>query len=152
MAYEFELPVKDSMELAKGELKQDLQDKRAKIKEEMLARIRRNDLEYFREECAKLDAWADDLKQGLEREIKLIDREISQLRKDERTAATLEQTLEIRKQINALEKKRREKIRDLYKEQDRIDEKRDELQAKIERQLQGRSFTEELFIIRWVLE
>ena len=109
-------------------------------------------MEYFREECEKLDAWADDLKQGLEREIKLIDREISQLRKDERTTATLEQTLEIRKQINALEKKRREKIRDLYKEQDRIDEKREELQAKIERQLQGRSFTEEMFVIRWVLE
>jgi hypothetical protein len=29
-----------------------------------------------------------------------------------------------------LEKKRREKIRDLYWEQDRIDEKRDELQRK----------------------
>jgi len=148
----FELPAKESMELAIVELAKELQDQRANIKEEMLARIRRNDLEYFREECAKLDAWADDLKQGLEREIKLIDREISQLRKDERTTATLEQTLEIRKQINVLEKKRREKIRDLYKEQDRIDEKREELQEKIERQLQCRSYAEELFVIRWTLE
>ena len=148
----FELPAKESMELAIVELAKELQDQRAKIREEMLARIRRNDLEYFREECAKLDAWADDLKQGLEREIKLIDREISQLRKDERTTATLEQTLEIRKQINALEKKRREKIRDLYKEQDRIDEKREELQEEIERQLKGRSYAEELFVIRWALE
>lgn len=148
----FKLPAKESMELAIVELAKELQDQRVKIREEMLARIRRNDLEYFREECAKLDAWADDLKQGLEREIKLIDREISQLRKDERTTATLEQTLEIRKQINALEKKRREKIRDLYKEQDRIDEKREELQEKIERQLKGRSYAEELFVIRWALE
>lgn len=70
----------------------------------------------------------------------------------ERTTATLEKTLEIRKQINALEKKRREKIRDLYKEQDRIDEKREELQEKIERQLKGRSYAEELFVIRWALE
>jgi len=147
-----ELPAKARVELVKVELEQELQDKREKIREETLARIRRNDLEYFREECAKLDAWADDLKDGLEREIKLTDREIAQLRKDERAAMTLEQTLEIRKQINALEKKRREKIRDLYKEQDRIDERRDELQARVERQLQGRNFVEELFVIRWALE
>jgi hypothetical protein len=38
------------------------------------------------------------------------------------------------------------------KEQDRIDEKREELQAKIERQLKGKSYTEELFVIHWVLE
>lgn len=145
-----ELPAKARVELVKVELEQELQDKRAKIKEETLARIRRNDLEYFREECAKLDAWADDLKDGLE--IKLTDREIAQLRKDERAAMTLEQTLEIRKQINVLEKKRREKIRDLYKEQDRIEAKRDELQARVERQLQGRNFVEELFVIRWALE
>ena len=147
-----ELPAKDSLELKIAEPIQELQNQRLRIKEETLARIRKNDLEYFHEECEKLDAWADDLKQGLEREIKQIDREISRLRKEERTAATLEQTLEIRKQINALEKKRREKIRDLYKEQDKVDEKREELQAKIERQLKGKNFTEELFIIRWCLE
>jgi hypothetical protein len=39
------------MELAIAELAQELQDQRAKIKEEMLAKIRRNDLEYFREDA-----------------------------------------------------------------------------------------------------
>jgi len=31
-------------------------------------------------------------------------------------------------------------------------EKREELQEKIERQLKGRSYAEELFVIRWALE
>jgi hypothetical protein len=44
----FELPVKVFKELTEVKNMKELQGQREKIKEEMLARIRRNDLEYFR--------------------------------------------------------------------------------------------------------
>lgn len=42
----------------------------------LLREINQRNLAYFELEVQKLDAWADDLKLGLEQEVKAIDREI----------------------------------------------------------------------------
>lgn len=47
----------------------------------------------FEEEAAKLDGWADDLKVGLEREIKDLDRQLKEARRAARAALTLEEKL-----------------------------------------------------------
>jgi len=45
---------------------------------------------FFTEESDKLEGWADDLKLGLEREIKDLDRQIRDARRSATTALTLE--------------------------------------------------------------
>lgn len=48
---------------------------------------------FFEEEAEKLDAWSDDLKLGLERELKDLDRQIKESRRNSTTAVTLEDKL-----------------------------------------------------------
>ena len=57
---------------------------------------------FFEAETDKLDGWADDLKLGLEREIKEIDRQIKEARRAAKAALTLEEKLAGQKQIKAL--------------------------------------------------
>ena len=107
---------------------------------------------FFEAEAAKLEGWADDIKVGLEREIKELDRQIKDARRAATTALTLEDKLAGQKQIRALEAQRNEKRRSLFDAQDRVDGQRDELILAIEGKLTQSAKTEQLFSIRWVLE
>jgi hypothetical protein len=53
----------------------------ASRKVQVLREINQRNLGYFEQEVEKLDAWADDLKLGLEQEIKGIDFEIKEVRR-----------------------------------------------------------------------
>jgi adenine-specific DNA-methyltransferase len=74
--------------------------------------------QFFSAEADKLDGWADDLKLGLEREIKEFDRQIKEARRAAATALTLEEKLAAQKQIRAIESQRNEKRRSLFDAQD----------------------------------
>ena len=76
---------------------------------------------YFGAEAEKLEGWADDLKLGLEREIKEIDRQIKEARRASTLAPTLEEKLAGQKQIKTLESQRNEKRRSLFAAQDQVD-------------------------------
>lgn len=106
---------------------------------------------FFEAEATKLDQWADDLKVGLEREIKDIDRQIKEARRAASAALTLEEKLAGQKQIKALEIHRKERRRNLFDAQDEIDNNRQRLIDKIEGKLKSKSLEEELFTIRWTL-
>jgi adenine-specific DNA-methyltransferase len=106
---------------------------------------------FFEAEAAKLDGWSDDLKLGLEREIKEMDRLIKEARRETSTALTLEEKLAGQKQIKTLESQRNEKRRSLFEAQDRVDHQREELIANIEGKLTQRSDLTELFTLRWSL-
>lgn len=82
---------------------------------------------FFEDEADKLDGWADDLKLGLEREIKELDRQIREARRAATTALTLEEKLTGQRQIKALEAQRNQKRRTLFDAQDEVDKQRDEL-------------------------
>ncbi|MBN2456380.1 MAG: DEAD/DEAH box helicase [Sedimentisphaerales bacterium] len=107
---------------------------------------------FFEEEVIKLDRWSEDLKKGLEQEIKEMDKEIRQARKDSKLAASLSDKLKFQKQIKQLEQSRNKKRRELFDQQDKIDIQRDELIEKIERQLKQRHETKNTFTIRWEVE
>jgi ERCC4-related helicase len=106
---------------------------------------------FFEAEADKLDGWADDLKVGLEREIKEIDRQIKEARRAATTALTLEEKLAGQKQIKALEAQRNQKRRSLFDAQDQVDKQREELIAVIEGKLNQATTLQLLFVLRWVL-
>jgi superfamily II DNA or RNA helicase len=113
--------------------------------------ISERNAEFFEAEATKLDNWADDLKVGLEREIKDIDRQIKEARRAASAALTLEEKLSGQKQIKALESHRKDRRRSLFDAQDEIDQNRERLIEKIEGKLKSESSEEELFTIRWKL-
>jgi chromosome segregation ATPase len=84
----------------------------------------------------KLDAWADDLKLGLEQEIKEIDREVKEVRRTAATPPTLEEKLAHQKRQRELESKRSKLRRELFARQDEIEAQRNDLISQLEAQLQ----------------
>jgi superfamily II DNA/RNA helicase len=107
--------------------------------------------EFFEEEVLKLDNWSEDLKKGLEQEIKELDKQIRQARRESKLVAMLSDKLKFQKQIKQLENQRNNKRKELFEEQDRIDVQRDELIDKIERQLEQKQDIISLFQLRWRL-
>ena len=106
---------------------------------------------FFEAEANKLDGWADDLKVGLEREIKEIDRQIKEARRAATTALSLEDKLSAQKQIKSLEVNRNQKRRSLFDAQDEIDRQRTYLIENIERKIGQKHNSQKLFIFKWKL-
>ena len=106
---------------------------------------------FLDEEVLKLDRWSDDLKLGLEREIKELDRQIREFRKTSALAAALKDKLEAQKALKSLEAERNRKRRDLFDAQDAIDAQRDELIGGIEGQLRQKHTVQIVFRFCWRL-
>lgn len=102
-------------------------------------------------EIDKLERWADDLKSGIERQLREIDGAIAEARKRGRAALTLAEKLEVQKEIQALEQKRTTKRRRIFDEQDAIDAQRTELIEALEAQIEIRIERQTLFAVRWKL-
>jgi hypothetical protein len=111
--------------------------------------ISERNAQFFAAEADKLDGWADDLKLGLERELKELDRQIKEARRGATTTLTLDDKLTCQKQIRALESERNEKRRSLFEAQDKVDKQRDDLISQIEGTLSQRCHTQVLFLIHW---
>jgi len=116
-----------------------------------LKQVEERNGKFFDEEVLKLDRWSDDLKQGLEREIKELDRQIREFRKTSALAAALKDKLEAQKALKSLEAERNRKRRELFDAQDAIDAQRDELIKQIEKQLSQRHSLTPVFVFRWTL-
>jgi ERCC4-related helicase len=121
-------------------------------KTKLLREINQRNLGYFEQEVQKLDAWADDLKLGLEQEIKEIDRQIKDVRSTAATAPTLEEKLSWQKRQRELEGKRGKLRRDLFSRQDEVEAQRNDLISKLELQLQQQVEEHMLFTIEWELK
>ena len=106
---------------------------------------------FFEAEAEKLDGWADDLKLGLEREIKEIDRQIKEARRAATAALTLEEKLAGQKQIKSLEALRSQKRRSLFDAQDDVEEQRDRFIKTLESKLTQEATSKVLFCVRWNL-
>ena len=119
--------------------------------EDIQRTISERNASFFEAESEKLEGWADDLKLGLEREIKDIDRQIKDARRAAIAALTLEDKLAGQKQIKSLEQKRSEKRRSLFEAQDKVDQQRESLISAIEGKLVQNSTRTSLFTVRWKL-
>ncbi|MCX6916192.1 MAG: helicase-related protein, partial [Verrucomicrobia bacterium] len=122
-----------------------------KRKAETQRAISERNARFFEAEADKLDGWADDLKLGLEREIKEFDRQIKETRRAATTALTLEEKLAGQKHVKALESQRNERRRSLFEAQDTVDQQRETLIATVEGKLTQNATSSDLFTIRWKL-
>jgi hypothetical protein len=128
-----------------------LKELRERAVTSQLADVEARNARLFDEEVAKLDRWTDDLKLGLEFELKELNRAIKEARRSAALAAPLSDKLEAQRALKALEQQRSRKRRALFDEEDRIDRERDELIESIGRQLQARHEVTPLFAVRWTL-
>lgn len=107
---------------------------------------------YFIAECEKLDAYSEDLKDGLERDIKELSKLIKEkkrLFKSDTANKTLEEMLEAKEEINKMESKRKEMRRNLYEQQDKIDMENESLQEEIRQKLEGHMTTSHIMTIEF---
>lgn len=110
--------------------------------------------EYFLKEAKKLDEWSEDLKDNLQLEIKEIEKQIKEKKKefDNSLDLDLEQMLDIKDQVNKLKRQRDKKMRELYDEQDRIDEENERLQAEMRSRIKGSTQLKPIFTIQFEIK
>lgn len=130
-----------------GALAADLASRKVQV----LREINQRNLGYFEQEVEKLDAWADDLKLGLEQEIKVIDFDIKEVRRVAAISPTLEEKLSHQKRQRDLETKRSKLRRELFTRQDEVEAQRNDLITQLEVQLQQQVEEKTLFTIEWEL-
>ncbi|MDO9012656.1 MAG: SNF2-related protein [Gallionella sp.] len=118
-------------------------------KTRILSNLETRNLSFFSQETEKLDSWADDLKVGLEREIKELDRQIKEARTRSKGAATLTEKLAVQKEQRDLEGNRDRKRRELFQRQDEIQSRRDNLIDELEKQLSQQVSVLPLFACEW---
>lgn len=118
-------------------------------KQQILDNLSKENSEYYEQEMDKLDQWADDLKNDLEREIKDLDREIKALKKESRIATLLEKKLELGRQQKEKEDLRKKKRARLFEEQDEISKKKDQILDELQQRLHNNIEEKELFTIMW---
>ena len=116
-----------------------------------LTRLSEKNGEFFELEMQKLDGWASDLKESLNHELKEIDREIKETKREAQLAASLETKIAHHKRVKELEARRAEKRRGLFEAQDAVDGRKDTLLAEIEARLKQAVTRAELFTVRWRL-
>lgn len=104
---------------------------------------------YYLEECEKLDAYSEDLKEGLQHELKALKKAITDKKKQFRASTTLplEEMLAIKDEINKMESQRKKMQRELYDREDQIEEEKERLQEEIRQKLQGQCTIEHIMTI-----
>jgi adenine-specific DNA-methyltransferase len=116
-----------------------------------LADIERRNLKFFDEEVGKLDRWAEDVKESLERELKDLNTRIADAKRLSKAAPTLNEKLAYQKQVKELESERNSKRKRLFESQDEVDGKRDGIISQIEERLHQKIQFDPLLSIQWTL-
>ncbi len=104
---------------------------------------------FFDSEIEKLEKWADDVKKSIELELKNLDIDIKFKKAEARKLLKLEDKLNMQKEIKELEKKRNNLRFNLFEEQDKVDEKKENLIENIEKKMKQKIAVEELFKIKF---
>jgi hypothetical protein len=106
---------------------------------------------HFHEARETLEKWADDMVLSGEKALADTKEQIKALRRQARQAVTLEEQHQIQEKIQKLERQQRRQRQEIFKVEDEIMEKRDQLIDQLEKRLSQRTTTETLFSIRWAV-
>jgi hypothetical protein len=137
---------KDTISLsAKESLSESIEAQKAII----LQGISQRNSGFFENEMGKLEHWADDVKSSLEIELKNLDKEIRFRRTESKRILNLDEKVDAQREIKEMEKKRNVLRQDLFRAQDEVDVKKEDLIGKIEIQLKQQLLMKDLFTVRW---
>jgi adenine-specific DNA-methyltransferase len=145
----FQLPAQINGKNGLVDAPSDLDGQTADVQKSILLEISLRNAKIFEAEISKLEAWSDDRKVMLEREIKEYDRRIKEARRYAVAALTLEEKLAAQKEVKFLEKERTEKRRALFQAQDEIDAQRDEIIRDTESRMTQQQTLSKLFCVHW---
>ncbi len=104
---------------------------------------------FFDDEVDKLDKWAEDVKKSLEIELRQLDIDIKAMKTNAKKVLNLGEKIKLQREIKELEKKRNEMRQKLYRSQDDVDAKKENLLEKVETQLNQKTTLVPLFTVRW---
>ena len=104
---------------------------------------------HFNEARERLEKWADDMVLSAEKALSDTKEQIKALRRQARQAVTLEEQRQIQDKTSRLERQQRRQRQEIFKVEDEIMEKRDQLIDQLEKRLAQQTSTQPLFTIRW---
>jgi len=113
------------------------------------AKIAERNGDFFDDEVEKLDSWSEDVKKGLELDLKKLDIDIKTAKTVAKKIINLEEKLKAQREIKDMEKKRNDMRRRLYEAQDEVEIKKEQLLKTVEARLNQKSSLENLFTIKW---
>lgn len=114
-----------------------------------LNRIMEQNNQFFREEHARIDKWADDMIFAAEKELKDIREQIKAIGRQVRLAETIEEQANLQQKELDLTKKRRKLRNQLDDIEDEIEQKARHMKDQLQARLQQKVTTDDLFTIRW---
>lgn len=110
--------------------------------------------QYYLDECAKLDAYSEDLKEGLQCELRDIKKAIAEKKREFRnsTSLPLDEMLAVKDELNRMESKRKRMQRELYDREDEIDAQNEQLQEEMREKLRGNCRLDRIMAIVFEVE
>ena len=117
----------------------------------LLGDISERNAVFFDEEMEKLDKWAADQQKTLKSDLKDLDDQIKELKKDARRTSNLPDKLKMRRKTQTFEKKRDTAWKAYDSAAREIEQKKDELIDEVEARLNKQTSSVPLFHIRWKL-
>lgn len=106
---------------------------------------------HFNQAREKLEKWADDMVLSAEKALADTKEQIKAQRRQARQAVTLEEQHDNQEKIKKLERQQRRQRQEIFKAEDEILERRDQLIDSLERRLAQRTTMDTLFTIRWAV-
>jgi hypothetical protein len=136
------------VDLPAGERTRLAEDAERHVKATINKSLERNG-EHFNEAREQLEKWAEDMVLAAEKELGDTKEQIKLLNRRARQAATVQEQHELQETVRNLEKKKRRQRQQIFNVEDEITDKRDDLIDSLEKRMQQRTSSKELFTIRW---
>ncbi|RKY11415.1 MAG: DEAD/DEAH box helicase [Planctomycetota bacterium] len=123
-----------------------------KQKSQILDDVSQRNAVFFDEEMDKLDHWATDQQKSLRTNLKELDDQIKELKRQIRQSNALPDKIALQKKVKAIEKRRDEAWRNYDQAAREVEKKKDELIDTVEARLSQNIIEDELFAVEWELK